>query len=106
MSVWDPEAAIDAMYGRLPEATARALADRLRPAAAPRGEYPLAGDPDVPTVLVYATDDEFFEPDWERFMARDLLRIEPIEIGGGHFPMVEDPAALAELLDRLARDRA
>jgi hypothetical protein len=37
-------------------------------------------------------------------MARELLGIEPIEISGGHFPMVENPKALATLLDRLARD--
>jgi pimeloyl-ACP methyl ester carboxylesterase len=103
-SVWDPEAAIGAMYGRLPPETARALAERLRPAAPPAGEYPLRGHPDVPTVLVYATEDELFEPAWERFMARELLDIEPIEIPGGHFPMIEDPDALANLLDRLARD--
>jgi pimeloyl-ACP methyl ester carboxylesterase len=58
----------------------------------------------VPTVLIYATDDEIFNPDWERFMARELLGIEPIEIPGGHFPMVEDPDFLADLLDRLARE--
>jgi pimeloyl-ACP methyl ester carboxylesterase len=32
------------------------------------------------------------------------LGVEPIEIPGGHFPMVEDPAALADLLDWLARE--
>jgi pimeloyl-ACP methyl ester carboxylesterase len=102
--VWDTEKAIDAMYSRLPPETGRALAERLRPAAAPAGEYPLPGHPDVPTVLVYAADDEIFEPDWERFMARELLGVEPIEIPGGHFPMVEDPEPLAELLDRLERE--
>ena len=101
--VWDTERAIDAMYSRLPPDTGRALAERLRPSTPPAGEYPLAGHPDVPTVLVYAADDEIFEPDWEHFMARELLGVEPIEIPGGHFPMVEDPEALAELLDRLAR---
>jgi len=102
--VWDPDAAIDALYPRLEPDTARALAQRLRPAISPPDEYPLLGHPDVPTVLVYATDDEIFEPAWERFMARELLGVEPIEIPGGHFPMVEDPAALADLLDRLARE--
>jgi pimeloyl-ACP methyl ester carboxylesterase len=105
-TVWDPQAAIDAMYHRLPQATASTLAHGLRPMAAPTGEYPLSGHPDVPTVLVYATDDEIFEPAWERFMARELLGIEPIQIPGGHFPMVEDPAALADLLDRLAAEHA
>jgi pimeloyl-ACP methyl ester carboxylesterase len=102
-SVWDAAAAIGAMYGRLPPETARALVQDLRPMAPAAGEYPLSGHPDVATVLVYAADDEFFEPDWERFMARELLDVEPIEIPGGHFPMAEDPDALADLLDRLAR---
>jgi pimeloyl-ACP methyl ester carboxylesterase len=53
-------------------------------------------------VLIYAFDDEIFEPDWERFMARELLGIEPIEISGGHFPMVEDPEAVAGVLDRVS----
>ena len=101
-SVWDAEAAMSAMYGRLPPETARALVAHLCPMAQPSGEYPLSGHPDNPTVLVYAADDEFFEPAWERFMARELLGVEPIEIPGGHFPMAEDPEALADLLDRLA----
>jgi pimeloyl-ACP methyl ester carboxylesterase len=101
--VWDTDNAIDAMYGRLPPETGRALAERLRPSFPPAGEYPLSGHPDVPTVLIYASEDEIFEPEWERFMARELLDIEPIEIDGGHFPMVEDPESLADLLDQLAR---
>ena len=103
--VWEPEAAVDAMYPRLDPEVGRQLAQRLRPAIAPPDEFPLAGHPDVPTVLIYATDDEIFEPAWERFMARELLGVDPIEIPGGHFPMVEDPAALADLLDRLVREK-
>jgi pimeloyl-ACP methyl ester carboxylesterase len=102
-TVWDPEVAIASLYGRLPEDVARGLADLRVPMAMPAGDFPLAaGHPDVPTVLIYATEDEIFEPEWERFMARELLGIEPIEIPGGHFPMIEDPAGLAELLDSLA----
>jgi pimeloyl-ACP methyl ester carboxylesterase len=102
-SVWDAESAVTAMYGRLPPHTARELVRHLRPMAPPADEYPLRGHPEVATALVYAADDEFFEPEWERFMARELLAVVPIEIAGGHFPMVEDPEALADLLDRLAR---
>jgi hypothetical protein len=51
-----------------------------------------------------APEDEIFEPEWERFMARELLGIEPIELLGGHYPMVEDPEGLADLLSRLARE--
>jgi pimeloyl-ACP methyl ester carboxylesterase len=102
-SAWEADAAIEAMYPRLSPETARALAERLRPMAMPAGEYPLPSHPDVPTALIYAAEDEFFDPDWERFMARELLGIEPIELPGGHFCMVEDPDGLAEVLDRVAR---
>jgi pimeloyl-ACP methyl ester carboxylesterase len=100
--VWEPENAITQMYPRLEPETARALAARLRPTAPPAGEFPLERHPDLATALVYATDDEFFEPAYERFIARELLDIEPIEIPGGHFPMAEDPERLAAVLDRLA----
>lgn len=99
---WDPEVAVEAMYPRLPSGRARALAERLRPMAMPSGDYPLREHPDVPVALLYTTEDEFFEPAFERFMARELLGVEPIELQGGHFPMAEDPVGLAELLGRLA----
>lgn len=102
--VWDPEAAMEVMYPRLEPGSARGLARRLRPMAMPAGDYPLPRHPDSPTALVYAADDEFFEPEWERFMARELLGVEPIGLPGGHFPMVEDPDGLAAVLDRLARE--
>ena len=98
LSAWEPEAAAVFMYARLPFETAQALAQRLHPLAPAAGEFPLPGHPDVPTVLIYAASDEFFTPAFERFMARELLGIEPIELPGGHFPMLEDPEALAELL--------
>jgi pimeloyl-ACP methyl ester carboxylesterase len=104
VTVWDPVEAMAAMYPRLDSDAARALAQRLRPATSPPDEFPLPGHPDVPTALIYTTEDEIFEPAWERFMAHELLGIEPIEIPGGHFPMAEDPAALADLLDRLAQE--
>jgi pimeloyl-ACP methyl ester carboxylesterase len=103
-SVWDEEVAIEALYGRVPTPRAAMLAGRLRPMAMPDEEYPLEAPPGNRTILIYAADDELFEPAWERFMARELLGIEPIEIPGGHFPMVEDPDGLADLLDRVARD--
>jgi pimeloyl-ACP methyl ester carboxylesterase len=103
-SVWDADAAIGAMYPRLEPERARALAERLRPMAMPQGDYPLGAPPDNPSVLIYASEDELFQPAWERFMARELLGVEPIEIPSGHFPMAEDPEALGDLLDRLPRD--
>jgi predicted alpha/beta hydrolase family esterase len=99
--VWEPDDAIRQMYPRLDPGTAHELAARLRPTAPPAGEFPLDRHPDVTTALVYATDDEFFEPTYERFIARELLGAEPIEIPGGHFPMAEDAEGLADVLDRL-----
>ena len=102
-TMWDPEAAIEVMYPRLAPETARDLAQHLRPMAMPPDDYPLRDHPDVPTALIYAADDEFFEPAFERFMAREFLGIDAIQIPGGHFAMAEDPEGLAELLDDLAR---
>jgi pimeloyl-ACP methyl ester carboxylesterase len=99
-SAWDEEVALEALYGRVPAPRAEMLAGRLRPMAMPQGDFPLRTHPDNRTVLIYAAEDELFEPEWERFMARELLGVEPIEVPGGHFPMAEDPAGLAELLDR------
>jgi pimeloyl-ACP methyl ester carboxylesterase len=101
-SSWSPDTAIAALYPRLPADAVVRLASRLRPMGMPDAGYPLDRHPDVPTALIYAADDELFEPDWERFMARELLGVEPIEISGGHFPMAEDPGVLGDLLSRLA----
>ena len=101
-SAWDAGVAMTALYGRLPAETARELAESLCPMAQPPDAFPLPGPPPNPAALIYAAEDEIFVPEWERFMARELLGVEPIEIPGGHFPMAEDPEGLAELLDGLA----
>lgn len=100
-SVWEPESAVAAMYGRLPREKAQQLAKRLRPGASPVAKYPLSSHPDVLTALIYTTEDEFFTPEWERFVAEHLLRIAPVELPGGHFPMVENADLLAGTLDAL-----
>jgi pimeloyl-ACP methyl ester carboxylesterase len=97
-SVWDPELAISVIYARLPEEQARMVASCLRPGASPANGYPLTTHPNVPTTFIYAEHDEFFEPDWSRWVARAVLGVEPLEIGTGHFPMVESPDLVARLL--------
>jgi len=101
-SAWDAEAAMRAMYRRLPPPTARALVERLRPMAPAAGRAPRLPPLEIPRVVVYASDDELFDPASERASAQ-TLGIDSIEISGGHFPMAEDPDGLAELLDGLPR---
>ena len=101
-SVWNPEQAVHALYARLPAETARELSRRLQPLAPPPDAYPLSGHPELPTLLIYAAHDEIFEPAWERYMAREVLGVQSFELDSGHFPMVEDPDLLAELLHTMA----
>lgn len=97
-SAWDPEVAIGVIYRRLPEGQARMVASCLRPGASPADAYPLSEHPSVPTTFIYAEHDEFFEPEWSRWVAREVLGVEPLEIGTGHFPMVENPDVVTRLL--------
>jgi hypothetical protein len=39
-------------------------------------------------------------------MAHEMLGVEPVAIRGGHFPMVEDPESLADLLNLLEQEHA
>jgi pimeloyl-ACP methyl ester carboxylesterase len=99
-SVWDPDAAIAAMYPRLAPDTARMVAACLKPGSSPSDSYPLTTQPAVPTTFVYAAYDEFFTTDWSRWVAREVAHVDPIELETGHFPMIEAPDALAEILLR------
>jgi Alpha/beta hydrolase family len=101
-TMWEAKAAIEVLYRRLPAATALALASRLRSLAPAVGEYPLCAHPEVASALIYAACDELFEPAWQRLMATAVLGTEPIEVPGGHFPMLENTEMLAHILDRLA----
>lgn len=97
-NAWDPESAIAAMYPRLPTQTATSLAERLRPGASPLDDYPLREPPAVPTTFVYGLYDEFFDPSWSRWVAREVAHVQPIEVETGHFPMLEAPDEIAAIL--------
>jgi pimeloyl-ACP methyl ester carboxylesterase len=105
-SEWDRDAAIKALYPRLAPEVARRLADQLRPMAPAAGARPRERARAGSTTVVVGLDDELFDPSSERAAARERLGVDAIEIPGGHFPMAEDPAGLAALLDRLAREAA
>jgi pimeloyl-ACP methyl ester carboxylesterase len=64
---------------------------------------PVGALPRGPLAYVVARDDTCVSPGWGRRVAREELGVEPIELDGGHFPMLERPAELAEVLDRFER---
>ena len=106
-SWWPHERAITQLYGRVERKLAERLAARLRPQ--PRAvfeqPYPLSGPPDVPTAFIYAHEDELFDDRWSRWIAHELLGVEPIKVPGVHFPMLEHPAILADVLETVSGER-
>jgi pimeloyl-ACP methyl ester carboxylesterase len=103
-SYWpDPEvAARDLQY---PAAT-ESLAVRLRrQARKPSTERcPLTGLPETSRASIVCSNDRVVPPDWQRRVAQEELRVEPIELESGHSPMLSCPVALAQILDRLAAE--
>jgi pimeloyl-ACP methyl ester carboxylesterase len=100
---WTADDAVRRMYPCLPPALARRAADRLRPQADVRSHgYPLEELPRVPSAFVHTSGDELFRPEWARWAARTIVGVEPVELPGGHFPMLERPAELADVLCDLA----
>jgi pimeloyl-ACP methyl ester carboxylesterase len=100
-SYWgDEQAAVDALYQDCHPEVARGAAKRLRPQARmPAAEpTPLARWPEVPSTYLVCRDDRITNPDWARRAARDRLGVEPIELPGGHTPMLSRPGHVAEIL--------
>ena len=72
-------------------------------AAGLRRQAPFEADPlavERPVYVVCARD-AAIRPEWQRHLARDVLRVEPLELDSGHSPMLECPRELAGLLDGL-----
>jgi pimeloyl-ACP methyl ester carboxylesterase len=58
--------------------------------------------PETSRASIVCSDDRVVPPDWQRRVAQEELRVEPIELESGHSPMLSCPVALAQVLDRLA----
>jgi pimeloyl-ACP methyl ester carboxylesterase len=99
------QGAIDVLYHDCDEALARAAVARLsRQSSTPYGEpCPLERFPALPTSYVLMRADRMIRPDWSRVAAPARLGVEPVEIDGGHSPMLADPEGLAALLVALGR---
>ncbi len=104
--VWmiGPHTATELFYHDAPAALARWAVERLR-AQSYRilsETTPLTAWPDVESSSIVCADDRAFNPEWLRTAARDRLKVEPIDIPGGHSPFLTRPTELARLLDSLA----
>jgi pimeloyl-ACP methyl ester carboxylesterase len=97
---WDPAVAAPFFYRACDPATARWAAERLRTQVwtTSREPCPLDKWPDCELASIICTEDELLQLDWSRRTAREVLAIEPIELPGGHFPMLSLPAQLAGAL--------
>ena len=97
---WDPDVAAPFFYRTCDPETARWAAGRLRTQywTTSREVCPLEKWPDCELVSIVCTEDELLDPAWSRRIARDVLEVEPLELPGGHFPMLGIPADLADAL--------
>ena len=97
---WDPEVAAAFFYRACDPEAARWAASKLRTQVwtTSREPCPLDRWPDCELASIICADDELVTPGWSRRIARDVLRVEPVELPGGHFPMLGIPAELADVL--------
>jgi pimeloyl-ACP methyl ester carboxylesterase len=64
--------------------------------------YPLREWPNVSSSYIVCRDDRVVLPDYQHRVAREVLGVEPIELDGGHEPMIARAAELAAVLDQIA----
>ncbi len=97
---WDPEIAAPFFYRACDPATGQWAASKLRTQVwtTSREPCPLDKWPDCELASIICTEDELLQLDWARRTARDVLHVDPIELPGGHFPMLSIPAQLADAL--------
>ena len=83
-----------------PEDAAWAFA-RLRPQNSTslwNRPYPLTALPDVPMTALCGLDDAAITIEHSRFVVRDRLGLDPVELPGAHSPFLARPALLADVL--------
>jgi pimeloyl-ACP methyl ester carboxylesterase len=62
------------------------------------GLSPLERWPAIPLASIHCKEDRAINPEWSRWMARDRLGVDSLELPGGHSPMLSRPSALADML--------
>ena len=103
-TMWtDPELTRALLFADCDEATAAAAFARLRPQVGGGSwPFPLPEFPSAPCTSICCTDDQMINPDWSRQVATDRLGADIVELPGSHSPFLSRPAALADVLVRIA----
>jgi pimeloyl-ACP methyl ester carboxylesterase len=96
----DPETARFVYYHDCTDDIAARALSNLRPQVWTTGRdvSPLDEWPDVESQYIVCRDDRALRPEWSRRRARDWLGVEPVELDGGHSPMLSRPRELAASL--------
>jgi pimeloyl-ACP methyl ester carboxylesterase len=96
----DPEAAKTVYFHDCTDEVAEWAVTRLRRQVwtTGRDRSPLEEWPDVESQYIVCTADRALRPEWSRRRAHDWLGVEPLELPGGHSPMLSRPADLARVL--------
>ena len=104
LTVFDRGMATGVFYHDCPPDISERAVSLLRPQRRGGHEPALAEWPDVPQDYIICADDRAVNPDWCRYVAKEWLGVEPIELAGGHSPFLAQPEVLASLLIALAED--
>ncbi len=101
---WPHDAAIEAFFHDMPYDEATTAARQLRPQSwtPANQDNPLKALPTAPAAYVLCVDDRSVDPAWSRRVAKSRLGVDPIELPGGHAPMLVDADLMADLLDQMA----
>ena len=97
---WDPEIAAPFFYRACDPKTAQWAASKLRTQVwtTSREPCPLDKWPACELTSIICTEDELLTQAWSHRIAREVLGVDPLELPGGHFPMLAIPTQLAGAL--------
>jgi pimeloyl-ACP methyl ester carboxylesterase len=99
-SSWPEKGAIEIFYNDCNPEVASASARKLRPQQwrITQEVTPLREWPGVPAAYILCAGDRAVSPAYSSRAAREQLRVEAVEMPGGHSPFLSRPAELAERL--------
>jgi pimeloyl-ACP methyl ester carboxylesterase len=104
LTIYNPQRAKEVFYNGCPQGRKDWAASRLRRQRRSETDPPLDIIPDLPRDYIVCTKDRAVNPDWQEYVARNWLGVEPIPFDSGHSPMISQPQRLAEELIRLAEN--